>query len=244
MAVTVKVDTLVDALRTRIQSGEFGDDKLPSFRELSNEYDTTQETMNKAMQQLQAEGALISKGTKGVFVNKQRIRLPGMVPDFYEDILKNEKDPINDFITKPEIIEADENLAKKMHIKKGDKVIRRIRKQGNKDLPFRIVDAYFPVSLLNKEIIKHIFEDPNFHVITAIKKFSGTTITCSHEELFARLPDTLEQKQLGIVRINPIIETKVTHFAEDKKTVVFYTRKILNANLFLLTFNYSLDYWK
>ena len=69
MSVTVKVDSLVDTLRARIQSGEFGDEKLPSFRELAEEYNTTQETMNKTIQALQAEGQLISRGTKGVFVN-------------------------------------------------------------------------------------------------------------------------------------------------------------------------------
>jgi DNA-binding GntR family transcriptional regulator len=244
MATVSKVEPLVDALRTRILAGEFDAGRLPSFRTLGAEYNTTQETMNKVMQSLQAEGVLISQGTKGVFVNNLRIRVPETVADFYEDVLKSHDSPVNAHIEKPEIISATQELAEKMNIKKGSKILRRYRKQGTGNSVFRLVEAYFPISLLNEDILKQIHENPNFHIINAIKEFSGKTIHFTHEELFARLPTIDEQKQLNIVRSNPVIDTKITHYMEDKKTVIFYTRKILNANLFLLTFDYSTDYWK
>jgi DNA-binding GntR family transcriptional regulator len=244
MALPSKVEPIIDLLRTRIRSGEFGDKKLPPFHELITEYKTTQETMNKVIQLLQAEGHLISHGAKGIYVNNRRVRVPGMVANFYEDILRSENEPINIYIEKPKIIQASQELAEKMNIPIGTDVLRRYKKQGANQLIFRLVEAYFPISILSDSILKQIFIDPNFHIITAIKKEHKKIISHTHEELFARLPIREEQKLLGVVRGNPIIETHVTHYLEDKKTVMLYTRKIYNANLFLLSFDYSVKYWK
>lgn len=243
MSVTVKVDSLVDTLRARIHSGEFGDEKLPSFRELATEYQTTQETMNKAMQALQAEGALISRGTKGVFVNKQRIRVPGMVANFYEEYLKLDTDPIQVLITKPRIIQPSKELAKRMQLTQKDKILERVRKQGTKDITFRLVYEYFPMSLITPTMLEEIYNDPHYHIINAIKENFEKTIQHTHEELIARLPTLEEQKELQIVRTNPVIYTELTHFTEDKKLVICCNNKTMNANQFLLTYDYSVNYW-
>jgi DNA-binding GntR family transcriptional regulator len=83
MSTRSKVEKFIDALRNRILSGEFGNTgRLPSFRTLATEYNTTQETMNKTMQALQAEGLITSLGAKGVFANTPSTRLLGFTPNF------------------------------------------------------------------------------------------------------------------------------------------------------------------
>src|SRR5258708_3171362 len=112
MPTTSKLDLIVDALRKRILLGEFGPlGRLPSFRTLATEYQTTQETMNKTMQALQAEGLLLSMGVKGVFVNSLRVRIPGIVANFYKHIQELGLDATEVTLGTPEIIHPPPDLA-------------------------------------------------------------------------------------------------------------------------------------
>jgi len=245
MSTTTKVDTIIDGLRARIQSGEFGQGgRLPSFRKLVEEYETSQETMNKAMQALQAEGLLLSSGAKGVFVNNPRLRVPGIVVDFSE-YLKNEGlTPKSEFITKPEIIQPSQEIMKSMKLKKGEMVLCRQRKQGTDRSFFRIATDYYPMHLITDSMLEKAQNDPYFSLILAIKENFDKTIELSQEDLIARLPNTFEQEQLQLVRTNPVIESKSSNFTADKKTCILYYHKVLNANHFILSYNNVIHYWE
>jgi DNA-binding GntR family transcriptional regulator len=244
MATVSKVEPLVDALRGRILAGEFDAGKLPSFRTLSAEYNTTQETMNKVMQSLQAEGLLVSQGTKGVFVNTARIRVPGIVVDFPQYLEKEGFKPRSEFIILPEVIDPPEEVRKGLKLKKGQKVLRRKRKQGTDTTLFRIATEYYPMDLINEDMMEKIKADPHFSIIIAIKENFGKTIQYAQEEIIGRFPTAFEQKELQLVRTNPIIESKSSNFAKDKITPILYYHKVLNANQFILTYDYSINYWE
>jgi GntR family transcriptional regulator len=246
MAANTKVDTIIDGIRSRILSGEFGEEgRLPSFRKLVDEYQTSQETMNKAMQSLQAEGLLLSAGAKGVFVNKPRLRMPLVFIDFSKYLTEQGyKTIITEFIDKPEVVTPSNELKKRMLLKKGELVVRRNRKQGADNIIFRLVDDYFPMSLMTDSMLEEIIKDPNFNVLLAIKENFGEIIEHVDEELIARLPTSSEQEQLKIVRTNPIISTHITNFDKNRKIVVNANNKILNANHFLLTYEHPIDFWK
>lgn len=241
MATVSKVEPLVDALRSRILAREFVGGRLPSFRQLGTEYNTTQETMNKVMQALQAEGVLISQGTKGVFVKPPRMRVPGLVASFYDDILKSYPEPFGEFLEKPQIIKADTALAQKMNLPKGTKILQRKRKQGADGIPFRFVEESFSMNYINDEMLEEIHNNPHYNIMLAIKDIFQVNMKRTHEELIARLPNKEEQQRLHIVRSNPVIDTEMTHYLDDDKTIIAYNRKVLNANLFLFTYDYSVE---
>ncbi len=241
MAAPSKVDSIIDSLRGRILSGEFGEGKLPSFRKLVIEYETSQETMNKAMQTLQAEGLLLSSGAKGVFANVPRIRMPGLVAHFFNYIEHAGLEAKGETIGIPEIIYPSKDLAKKMLLSKNSQVLHRKRRQGTTTSHFRLVDGYYPTSLIDDKMLEEIYKDPYFHIPEAIEKIFKKRIRYVHEEIIARLPTAYEQEQLKIVRNNPVIEAKFINYTEDKKTVVVYNEMILNANHFLLSYDYEVD---
>jgi GntR family transcriptional regulator len=245
MTTTSKVHTIIDGLRTRISSGEFGQDgRLPSFRKLVLEYNTSQETMNKAMQALQAEGLIISSGAKGVFVNARRIRMPNIVVDFPTYLKEQGFKPSSQFIEKPQVIDPPASIRKAMKLKKGEKVLLRLKKQGTEDALFRVTTEYYPMDLINKEMLDQILEEPHFSIILAIKEHFGVTIQFAEEELIARLPNTEEQKILQIVRTNPIIESTSINYSSNKEKAVVYYKKLLNANHFILSYDYEINYWE
>jgi DNA-binding GntR family transcriptional regulator len=236
-----KVDNLVEAIKSRILNGEFGNEgRLPSFRTLATEYGTTQETMNKTMQSLQAEGLLISKGAKGVFVNNPRIILPGIIAHFFKYIEKEGFESKGETLTGPDVIKPPAEVAKAMGLTKKDFVLYRRRRQGTIDSPLRLVDGYYPMAFITEDMLKKAKSDPYYHIADAIQKHFKQSAVFIHEEVLARLPNQQEQEELKIVRNNPVIDAKFTHYAEDKKTVVVYNHMILNANHFMLTYDYSL----
>lgn len=244
MSTNTKVDTIIDGLRNRILADEFGEmGKLPSFRKLVKEYETSQETMNKAIQALQAEGFLISSGAKGVFINNLRLRMPGIVIDFSQYLRNQGLNPKSEFIHTPQVIEPPKEVKKQMGLKKDQLVLRRERRQGTDKSLFRIATEYYPMEFITPQILEEINKDPHFSIIIAIKKNFGKTIQYAHEDIIARLPTGFEQEQLQIVRTNPVIESNSCNFAGDKKTPLLYYHKVLNANHFVLSHEYTMNYW-
>jgi DNA-binding GntR family transcriptional regulator len=244
MLTQSKVDLIIDSLRNRILSGEFGEGKLPSFRKLVIEYETSQETMNKAMQALQAEGILVSSGAKGVFTNVPRVRMPGLVAHFFKYLEKAGLEAKGETLAGPEIMNPPSEIAKAMNLSKNELVFYRRRRQGTTTSPFRLVDGYYPMTLINEDMIQQAQKDPYFHIAEAIEKNFGKKIKYLHEEIIARLPTSSEQEELKIVRTNPVIDAKFINYAEDKKTVIVYNHMILNANHILLSYDYEVEHWK
>lgn len=241
MSALSKVDTIIDSLRNRILSGEFGEGKLPSFRKLVVEYETSQETMNKAMQTLQAEGLLLSAGAKGVFTDVPRIRMPGLVAHFFKYLKEAGFEIKGETLGKPEIIIPSKEISKKLHFSKNVQMLHRKRRQGTTTSYFRLVNGYYPMSLITDDMIEQINKDPYFHIVEAIEKKFGKVTHYVHEEIIARLPTAYEQELLKIVRTNPVIEAKFINYGADKKEVIVYNEMILNANHFLLSYDYKVD---
>jgi DNA-binding GntR family transcriptional regulator len=245
MPATSKVDNIVDAIRNRILAREFGEEgRLPSFRTLATEYHTTQETMNKTIQALQAEGLIISKGAKGIFTNLSRIRMPAFTPNINDFLKKYVQDPIQKYIEPASVITASDNIAKAMKLPKRTKVLRRYKMLGAGDKVFRIEETFYPKKILTDEIINKTTEDANFMPLALIKKATGYYFKYYNEEIIVRLPTTDEQRLLQIVRTNPVIDIKRRTYTPDKKTVIFYSHFILDANHFLLAYDYELAHWE
>jgi DNA-binding GntR family transcriptional regulator len=238
MSTNSKVEGFIDALRNRILSGEFGGDgRLPSFRTLATEYSTTQETMNKTMQALQAEGLLTSMGAKGVFVNTPKVRLLGFVPNFYEYLQEQKLDPLEEYIEKPVIIKAPIEVAEAISNTKNLFVMRRFKIQKNKNVVFRIEETFYPKHLITESIQAKMLKSASYVPFEDLKAKFGLSLHQVNERVLSRLPSLYEQKLLKIVRTNPVIDIKRTSFSKDRKSVIYYQHLILNANLFFLSYD-------
>lgn len=247
MPQATKVDIIIEGLKIRIQSGEFDDGRLPSFRKLVQEYTTSQETMNKAMQTLQAEGLLVSSGAKGVFVNKSRIRIPGINPNFFKyitDFGENHGfEVIEETISHPEIFTAPGEITKKMGLPRNSKVLRRFRKQGSNQSIFRFAETFYPASLITKKMYEDIKNDPHYPITKNIEKYFKQAIKAVHEDLIVRLPTKFEQEHLQIVRTNPVVDMAVTCYNKEKTQIIMYSHITFNANDFIFMYDYDVAHW-
>lgn len=242
MSATTKVDIIIDGIRSRIIAGEFGEEgRLPSFRKLVQEYATSQETMNKAMQALQAEGLLLSAGVKGVYVNITGVRPLEFNQNFYQYLQKLVPDAVDEYIEQPSIIEVPIEVVENTNLKEGSLVFRRFKKQGTKQIVFRLEEIFYPKDLLTEAVIQNMTEEASFTPLKDIKEKSGHAIAFVKEKLLCRLPNAYEQKLLRIVRANPIIDIKRICYAKDKTSVISYSHILLNANHFLLSYKFDVE---
>jgi DNA-binding GntR family transcriptional regulator len=244
MSPETKVDAIVDAFRKRILAGDFGTrGRLPSLRMLAEEFGTTNETMNKVVQLLQAEGLLISRGRAGVFVNKPRTRIPGITARFDLYLQEQGLTPMEVNVVEPSIVAAPADVAKAMGIAEGAEVVRRMRLQGTTTVPYRLAENFYPLDLAGGTILERMKQDARLDVLLAIKEAHGKVIKRVHEDVIARLPTGQEQKLLKIVRTAPVLEVQRTNYAEDDSTVIMFNRIIFVASYFVLSYDYITSLW-
>ncbi|GHO52887.1 GntR family transcriptional regulator [Ktedonobacter robiniae] len=239
-----KVDVIADVFRQRLLEGEYGTrGRLPSLRLLSKEFDTTNETMNKVIQLLQAEGLLVSRGRAGVFVNSVRTRIPGITSRFDLYLQEQGLTPMEENIEAPGIVPAPEYVAKALGIEPGSEVVRRIRLQGGDDIPFRIAENYYPVTLAGGTVLQWLQSNKYLDVLDAIKGAHGKYVKSISEDVIGRLPTTGEADLLKIVRGAPVLEVQRKSYAQDDKTVIMFNKIVFVASYFVLTYDYTAQHW-
>ncbi len=244
MPMEIKVDSIHAALRQRILDGEYGKaGRLPSLRLLAQQFNTSHETMNKVIQQLQAEGLLISLGRAGVFVNFPRKHIPGITPRFDKFLEEQGLTPEEIDIERPATVSASEEIASVFDIEEGAPVIQRYRAQGTSNKRFRLAKNFYPVELAGGEILEKMQQDVHFDVLAAIQDIHHKVVKRVHEDVFARLPTLQEQEQLQVVRNTPVFEINRISYAADDETVIMYSKIVAVASYFVLSYDYKTQHW-
>ena len=246
MSPDTKMDMLTDELRERVQRGDFGTaGRLPSLRMLADEFGTTNETMNKVVQRLQAEGVLLSQGRAGVFVHPQLTRVPGLTKRFDKYLEGMGLTPVEKNIGEPAFVSASAEVAKVFEIPEGNPILRRKRRQGTPAIHYRLAENYYAPDLVDDEVLEHIRSDERYDVLEDINVNHHKVIKSVHDDVFARLPTSEEQDLLNIVRHTPVIEIQRTSYsAEEDGSIIMYSRIIFVASYFFLSYDYSVSFWQ
>ena len=246
MAPDTKVDTLKDELRERVRRGDYGTaGRLPSLRMLAEEFGTTNETMNKVVQSLQAEGVLLSLGRAGVFVHPPITRVSGLTKNFAEYLEGQGLTAIEKNVGEPAFVPAPIEVAKVFDIREGTPTLHRLRWQGTPLIRYRLAENYYAPDLVDEEVLVRIQEDERYDVLEHVKERHHKIIRHVHEDVYARLPTTEEQEQLDVVRHTPLIEIKrISSSAQEDGSVIMYSRVIFVASYFFLAYDYSVPFWE
>lgn len=246
MSPDTKVDALIDELRERVNRGDFGTaGRLPSLRMLAEEFGTTNETMNKVVQRLQAEGVLLSLGRAGVFVHPHLTRVPGLTKRFDKYLEGMGLTPVEKNIGMPAFVPAPIDVAKVFEIPEETPILRRKRRQGTPAIHYRLAENYYAPDLVDEEVLERIREDERYDVLEHIKEKHHRIIKRVHEDVYARLPTTEEQELLNIVRNTPVIEIqRISYSAQEDGSVIMYSRIIFVASYFFLSYDYSVPFWE
>ncbi len=235
---SVKVTDVINALRERILTGEFGTGgRLPSHRVFAEQYGTSRETVNKALRRLEAEGLIVSYGLQGLYVSPRRVRIPGHLSRFAFYLQQLGLEAVDAVVGMPEVMPASKDVAQFLKVPEGTSIVRVLRRQGTIKVHYRIIEAFFPLSLVDGAILEQLQLDGGFDALSAIEQVYGKAVRHVREDIIGRFPTEEEQELLGIVRGTPVLEVNSAYYADGDAPVVMYTRSVLVASYFVLSYD-------
>ena len=232
-----KVNKVLDELRQRIREGEYGrSGRLPSRLQLAKEFDTSAETINKAINVLRTEGLVVTKG-RSVAVSPPPIRVPGMMESFAKHLRTMGLDPLVEYIGEPERVTLSAEDARLFGLPEGVEAVRRMRRQGTKTQPYRLIESFYPWDLVGDELLQRMKAETELVVTEVIEARTGLFHTHVHERVITRYPTPRERDLLRVLNQAPVLE--ITRVGQsDNGTVTMFSRIVWNGSLCELTYDY------
>ncbi len=233
-----KVNKVLDELRMRIEGGEYGHSgRLPSRLQLAEEFGTSAETINKAINVLRAEGVLVTKG-RAVAVSSLPVRVPGMMESFARHLRQMGLEPLVEYIGDLQRVTLSSEDAHVFGLPEGMEAVRRVRRQGTKSQPYRLLESYYPWELVGDELLQRMKEDPELVITEEIRTRTGLYHEWVHERVVARYPVARERELLHLHNQAPVLE--ITRVGRTGSGVVtLFSRVVWNANLCELNYDYQ-----
>lgn len=205
-----------------IKNGIKEGDKIPSERELSEEYDAQRATIRLALLSLEEEGLLERVERKGYFVSHDRINNQlNQIKSFSDKVSEMGMDTENRLLSF-ERIEVDKNLSKKMHLQIGVNIYKiiRLRKviKDNTEIPIAIEYSYIPESIAPKLMKYDLEENSLFDILINEYKHMPSSEEQSVEVVYAT---DFEAKMLKVNKMTALVKKSGITYDKNKNIIQF-----------------------
>lgn len=219
---------LIDILTYLIDSQVYKPgEKLPSERELCENYELSRITVRQALNELEREGYIKKQHGKGTFVTKGIFQQNlANLYSFTDEMKKQGKLPKSRVLSF-EIIDANERLAEIMQLVQDKKVIKVIRLRLVDSKPLMYETSYLPLYRFSHITKEQLEQTPMYEIFS---KDYHTVVTKAIDEFTATVMEKEEALQLSDQKGAPAI--LVTRFGYDVDTIVEYTKSIVSSSQF------------
>lgn len=249
-----KIDELVEQLQTKINQGIYtAGQRLPSEREILEEFSVSRATVREALQRLQAENIIDIVPRGGAFVRSASTKVtigaptptpniaPGMelkrAGSFIRAMEAQGRQTLVRFIEPSSIIEAGNKIGEELQVNPQTQVLRRYRVHIVDKVPYRILDSYYLATLLGDLLGK---DEGYIPLFKWLHEHQGVTASRAFEKLNVRMPSAEEASLLNISRGQPVVD--MDRWVWSKDQVLFeYTHVIANASLHEYTYSYDIE---
>lgn len=244
MARQTKIDEVVETLSQRITEGFYQPgERLPAAEDIAEELHVSRQTIRSALERLEADNKVDIRPSSGTYVCepvltsllgpvRKRQRSPG------EHLLARE---ISYRFSFPSgIFLADERLAEKMEIAERTPLLRQHRVYFINQVPYRIVDAYYSLALL--QTLPESDDDP----IKWLRKYveqPRLSFPEAFESVSCRMPDEREINYLNLRKNQPVLDIERWISVENDR-VFAYTHIVANPVLHEFTYTYRQSNWE
>jgi len=183
---------MMDDIIKQINAQEYTEhDKLPSERELCDQFSVSRITVRQTLQELEREGYIYKVHGKGTFVapkayNQNLVKMYS----FTEEMKKLNKQPSTQVLAF-QLIAADDHLASKMDLQMYDEVFQIVRLRLADEEALMYETSYLPKKIFSQltqedfeqRAMYDIFtEDYQLGVTKAIERFSPTSVRPTESE--------------------------------------------------------------
>ena len=203
-------------------------EKLPSERDLIEEFGFSRPTIQKALSDLENEGIIYRRPRQGSFVSERRLHKSlDSLQSFPEDLRSSGDVPSTRLIAF-EIIEASETVARKLHLKTGDPVSYLVRLRHKNGDPI-IYDYSYYAPFAIQDASCEVFVDS----IYSFMEQRGMKISMAEKTVDAILPPKEIAEALKLRDDEPVIKIEMVAYLSDGRPFE-YTLSHKNPKKYLL----------
>jgi GntR family transcriptional regulator len=225
--VQAKYQQIADRLRDQITRGALApDDRLPSEPDLVRQYDASRNTVRLALALLTNQGLVVTRQGLGTFVQapakpftallSPRVKLPpggshasGALPIVGPDPSKPETVR---FVV--ETLPATATVAEKLEIAPDDPVIVRRTRQHIDDVPWLMLNSYFPLDIAGDTALAQAGQIPQGSVKLLAEL--GHEQAGFVDEIGARMPDAIELAFFELPAGMPVLVVNRTSYSAER----------------------------
>ncbi|EDS77012.1 GntR family transcriptional regulator [Clostridium massiliodielmoense] len=219
---------LMNVILEKIELGILQEhDKLPSERELCEQYDISRSTVRQTMQELENNGYVYREHGKGTFVSSQAVKQDLLkFYSFTEEMKKIGKVP-KSIVMSFEIVKTTESVAEKLKCSSNDEVYKIVRLRLADDNPMMYETTYLPVKRF-PELTKEQLEANSMYDV--FKKKYGVHFTKA-EETFR--PVHMKNHEAKMLKADVKIPSMmIERYTFENSNIIEYTVDIARGDRF------------
>lgn len=256
-----KAEEIAARLRQKIADGTLQTGtRLASERDLSIEFGVSRMTARHAVEILESEGLVARYPGRGTFVGGIRERVViergremrnklgaasitaselRMSGSFLKDMERLGRKPQVQFLEQPALVPSNAEIADHLNIEQGALVLKRYRLQLADNLPYRLIESFYPSDLFGELLTTDIGDKPLF---LWLQEQHGLRVSRAQETLIARLATPRERQLLHISPSAPVVALDRTVWTEIKRPVE-WAHIVAVAALYTFTYEYDILEW-
>jgi GntR family transcriptional regulator len=226
MAAQSKYQQIADRLRDQIKSGVLApDDRLPSEPDLVRQFDASRNTVRLALALLTNQGLVVTRQGLGTFVQAEAKPFTALLSRVKGQPSANHASLAHPVVgpdpavpetvrTLVETVPASASVSEKLNIEPGDSVIVRRSSQVLDDVPWLMINSYFPMDLASDTALAHagVIPQGSFKMLAEL----GYEQVGFVDEIGARMPNTRELDFFGLTTGTPVIVVNRTSYGSDR----------------------------
>ncbi|MGE0131104.1 MAG: GntR family transcriptional regulator [Blastocatellales bacterium] len=209
-------------LLEKIRAGEMKpNDRLPAEDELAAQYGVSKATVRQALNELAVAGVLRREQGRGTFIAEPKLTQgPRALTSFSDDMRKRGLSPTSKSL-KQDVVKAEADVAEKLQIAEGSRVVRIKRLRLADDQPMSIQTAYLPLELA-PELAEENFVEASLYEV--LERKYGLRPVRAQETHFAVLPEPGEARLLKVETNSPALAAeRVAYLASGRPLELVYS---------------------
>lgn len=222
---------MADELRGRIQRRELRpNDRIPSERELCEQYDISRITVRKALSTLIQEGLVYATIGKGTYVAEMPLREELRPLSSFTQDLERRGMKAGNRVLNLDIVPADDERAGLLRIPRGAELVRLRRLRLADGLPIALQLSYLPHHLC-PGLPEVDFTGQSLYAI--LRERYGLNLVRSDTMISAAMAQVEEAELLGLKRPAAVLISEQTSYL-DTNAVIEITRSVFHAERYKL----------
>ena len=215
-----RYEQIKEYLLTGIQNGVFQPgDRIPSERDLSEQFKVSRLTVNKAVKELERIGVVYAQVGKGTFISSVIYQQQLNFLTGFTDEMRSRGYSSSSRVLSAQMVAAPDDIALILNVMPGARLIQLRRVRLADDQPVAIETANLVSTRFPDLLEGHDFSSESLYQVRLAE--DGIILTYAEQSIEARMPTREELTVLGLKPTNPVLSMTRVVFTEDKRPIEY-----------------------